>query len=98
MTDGLVAVLDAIRTEEGTTQARLGQRLRLGRAVVTQRLAQLEATGLVAHDGAAPSSGGRAPRLLRLRAYAEPVAGADIGATGMAVGRRSVGAGAGAGT
>ena len=84
--DGLVAVLDAIRAAEGITQPRLVQRLGLGRTVVAQRVAQLEAAGLVVQDGRAPSSGGRAPRLLRLRADAGLVAGADIGATGMAVG------------
>ncbi|SHG17098.1 ROK family transcriptional regulator [Geodermatophilus nigrescens] len=84
--DGLVAVLDAIRNADGVTQPQLVQRLDLGRTVVAQRVAQLEAAGLVVQDGRAPSSGGRAPRRLRLRAGAGLVAGADVGATGMAVG------------
>ncbi|GAB3197062.1 ROK family transcriptional regulator [Geodermatophilus arenarius] len=84
--DGLVAVLDAIRTSPGITQPRLVQRVGLGRTVVAQRVAHLEAAGLVAQDGLAPSNGGRAPRRLRLRRAAGLVAGADIGATGMAVG------------
>ncbi|MGY1651113.1 ROK family transcriptional regulator [Geodermatophilus sp. SYSU D01119] len=84
--DGLVAVLDAIRNADGVTQPQLVQRLDLGRTGVAQRVALLEAAGLVVQDGRAPSSGGRAPRRLRLRAGAGLVAGADIGATGMAVG------------
>lgn len=85
-TDGLVAVLDAIRAAGGVTQTQLARRLGLGRTVVAQRVARLEAAGLVVQDGLAPSNGGRAPRLLRLRATAGLVAGVDIGATGMAVG------------
>ncbi|PWW24413.1 glucokinase-like ROK family protein [Geodermatophilus normandii] len=84
--DGLVAVLDAIRSDNGITQSRLAQRVGLGRTVVAQRVAHLEAAGLVVQDGLGPSNGGRAPRLLRLRDRAGLVAGADIGATGMAVG------------
>ncbi|MGY1673451.1 ROK family protein [Geodermatophilus sp. SYSU D00710] len=84
--DGLVAVLEAIRADDGTTQPRLVQRTGLGRTVVAQRVAQLEAAGLVVPDGHGPSNGGRAPRRLRLRERAGVVAGADVGATGMAVG------------
>ncbi|MGY1701595.1 ROK family transcriptional regulator [Geodermatophilus sp. SYSU D00766] len=83
--DGLVAVLDAIRSAP-VTQPQLVQRLGLGRTVVAQRVARLEAAGLVVQDGLAPSSGGRSPRRLRLQRTAGIVAGADIGATGMAVG------------
>ncbi|MGY1615401.1 ROK family transcriptional regulator [Geodermatophilus sp. SYSU D00691] len=84
--DGLVAVLDAVRTRDGITQPQLVQRVGLGRSVVAQRVAELEAAGLVAQDGLGPSTGGRAPRRLRLRTEAGVVAGADIGATGMVVG------------
>ncbi|SNS33363.1 ROK family protein (putative glucokinase) [Geodermatophilus saharensis] len=81
-----MAVLDAIRSRPGTTHPRLVQQLGLGRTVVSQRVARLEAAGLVAQDGLAPSSGGRSPRRLRLRRNAGLVAGVDIGATGMTVG------------
>jgi predicted NBD/HSP70 family sugar kinase len=84
--DGLIAVLGAIRAGEGVTQPRLVQRLGLGRTVIAQRVAQLEAAGLVVQEGVAPSNGGRAPRLVRMRADVGLVAGADVGATGMAVG------------
>ena len=84
--DGLVAVLDAIRSGTGTTQPQLIQQVALGRTVVAQRVAELEAAGLVVTEGHAPSTGGRAPRRLRLRQEAGLVAGVDIGATGMVVG------------
>ncbi|MET0526175.1 MAG: ROK family transcriptional regulator [Nocardioides sp.] len=84
--DGLVAVLDAIRSSNGTTQQQLIQQVALGRTVVAQRVAELEAAGLVVTEGLAPSTGGRAPRRLRLRREAGLVAGVDIGATGMVVG------------
>jgi glucokinase-like ROK family protein len=84
--DGLVAVLDAVRSMDGATQPQLVQRVGLGRSVVAQRVNELVAAGLVVQDGLGASTGGRAPRRLRLRAEAGLVAGADIGATGMVVG------------
>jgi predicted NBD/HSP70 family sugar kinase len=75
---GLAAVLEAIRTEEGITQPALTERVGLGRSVVAQRVGELEAAGLVAPDGLGPSTGGRAPRRLRLRAEAGYVLGVDI--------------------
>jgi predicted NBD/HSP70 family sugar kinase len=84
--ESLAAVLHAIRTTAGVTQPLLTTQAGLGRNVVAQRVAELEAIGLVASDGMAPSTGGRAPRQLRLRAEAGVVVGLDIGATGMSVG------------
>jgi glucokinase-like ROK family protein len=84
--DGLVAVLDAVRSAGEVTQPELIRRVGLGRSVVALRVAELEAAGLVVQNGLAPSTGGRAPRRLRLRAEAGLVAGIDIGATGMVVG------------
>ena len=54
--DGLVAVLDAIRSSNGTTQPQLIQQVALGRTVVAQRVAELEAAGLVVTEGLAPST------------------------------------------
>lgn len=84
--DNLAAVLRAIRSSEGMTQPLLAQQIGLGRSVVTARIADLEAAGLVTYGGMGPSTGGRAPRRLRLRAEAGVVIGADIGATGMTIG------------
>jgi predicted NBD/HSP70 family sugar kinase len=75
---GLAAVLDAVRSAEGITQPLLVDRVGLGRSVVAQRVAELETAGLIASDGLAPSTGGRAARQLRLRAEAGYVLGVDI--------------------
>ena len=48
---GLAAVLDAIRSDEGITQPLLVDRVGLGRSVVAQRVAELEAAGLIASKG-----------------------------------------------
>jgi predicted NBD/HSP70 family sugar kinase len=84
--DSLAAVLAAIRGGSGMTQPLLTQQVGLGRSVVAARIAELEAAGLVTQAGMGPSTGGRAPRQLRLRAEAGVVVGADIGATHMNVG------------
>lgn len=84
--DSLAAVLGAIRTSRGTTQPLLTQQVGLGRSVVAARIAELESAGLVTQAGMGPSTGGRAPRQLRLRAEAGVVVGIDIGATGMDIG------------
>jgi len=79
-------VLSAIRATRGITQPLLSTRVGLGRSVVAARVAELEAAGLVVYAGMGPSTGGRAPRRLRLRAEAGVVVGVGIGATGMDVG------------
>jgi predicted NBD/HSP70 family sugar kinase len=83
---GLAAVLDAIRTGDGITQSVLVERVGLGRSVVAQRISELEAAGLVASGGLGPSTGGRAPRRLRLRAEAGFVLGLDIASNELVVG------------
>jgi len=83
---GLAAVLDAIRSEAGITQPALTERVGLGRSVVAQRVGELESAGLVAPDGLGPSTGGRAPRRLRLRADAGFVLGVDIATNELLVG------------
>ena len=83
---GLAAVLDAVRSREAVTQPQLVDRLGLGRSVVAQRVATLEAAGLIALDRHAPSTGGRAPRELRLRSEAGYVLGVDIATNELMVG------------
>jgi predicted NBD/HSP70 family sugar kinase len=75
---GLAAVLDALRSDGGITQPLLVERVGLGRSVVAQRVAELESAGLIASNGLGPSTGGRAPRRLRLRGEAGYVLGIDI--------------------
>jgi predicted NBD/HSP70 family sugar kinase len=83
---GLAAVLDAIRSGDGITQSALVELVGLGRSVVAQRIGELEAAGLVASSGLGPSTGGRAPRRLRLRAEAGFVLGVDIASNELVVG------------
>src|SRR4051794_9681856 len=52
---GLAAVLDAIRSDDGITQPLLVDRVGLGRSVVAQRVAELEAAGLITTKGLGPS-------------------------------------------
>jgi glucokinase-like ROK family protein len=68
------------------TQPQLTRLVGLGRSVVAARVTELESAGLVTQAGIGPSTGGRAPRQLRLRGEAGVVVAADIGATGMEIG------------
>ena len=84
--ESLAAVLSWIRTHPHVTQPLLTQHLGLKRSVVAARVAELEAAGLVVAAGMGPSTGGRAPRRIRLRTEAGVIVGVGIGATGMQVG------------
>jgi glucokinase-like ROK family protein len=84
--DGLVAVLDLVRSGAAVTRPALAHRAGLGRTVITQRLSQLIASGLVEEGTLGPSTGGRAPRELRFRADAGLVLAAELGATSITVG------------
>ena len=79
--NGLVTVLDFVRTHGSSTRPRLMHATGLTRAVVTQRVAELVEYGLLAEGELGPSTGGRAPRLLRFRADAGHLLVADLGAT-----------------
>ena len=82
----LSAVLDAVRYGSGVTQPVLVDQLGLGRSVVAQRVATLETAGLIASDQRGPSTGGRAPRQLRLRAESGHALGIDISSNSLVVG------------
>jgi glucokinase-like ROK family protein len=84
--DALVPVLDLIRAGSARTRPELIARTGLGRAVVTQRVAQLMSLGLVTEGPLAQSTGGRAPRELRFRAEAGRILVAELGATSFHVG------------
>src|SRR5947209_6774762 len=84
--DGLAAVLAAVRDEPGITQPQLVDRVGLGRSVVAQRVAELETAGLVEGNGLGRSTGGRAPRRLRLRAGGGLVLGIDVATAELVVG------------
>ncbi|MFP5071289.1 ROK family protein [Pseudonocardia nantongensis] len=84
--DTLVTVLDLVRSGGARTRPELARRTGLGRTVVSQRLGQLEAAGLVTEGELGMSTGGRAPRELRFQADAGVLLVASLGATGIDAG------------
>lgn len=83
--DALIAVLDEIRRDQVVSRPELVRRTGLSRAVVAQRVNELVDRGLVEDGAVGASTGGRAPRLLRLRARAGHLLVADLGATSIDV-------------
>lgn len=83
--ESLVAVLDLVRSGAARTRPELARLSGLGRTVVTDRVAQLLDTGLVAEGRLGPSTGGRAPRELRFRADVGAILVAELGATSISV-------------
>jgi glucokinase-like ROK family protein len=83
--DALVEVLDDIRAHTTRSRAEIVRSRNLSRAVVAQRVQELLDRGLVELGDAGPSTGGRAPRLLRFRRDAGHLLVADLGATSIDV-------------
>jgi glucokinase-like ROK family protein len=83
--NGLLSVLDYVRTHGSSTRAQLVHATGLSRSVVTQRVAELMEYGLLTEGKLGPSTGGRAPRTLRFSADAGHLLVADIGATSIDV-------------
>ncbi len=83
--DALVTVLDEIRLGPSRSRAQIVARTGLGRAIVSQRVAELMERGLVVDDELGPSTGGRPPRQLAFNARAGHVLVADLGATSIDV-------------
>src|SRR3954468_19742132 len=84
--DGLHVVLDLIRGGVGRTRPELIRPPGFGRKLVTQRVEQLIACGLVADGDLGPSTGGRAPRELGFRGDAGVLLVAELGWTSLSVG------------
>jgi len=82
--DSLVTVLDLVRSRSARTRPEVTRLSGLGRNVVTQRVAQLTQYGLLTESGLGRSTGGRAPRELRLRGEAGLILVAALGATHIA--------------
>lgn len=78
--DSLATVLDLVRSGAAVTRPELVRFTGLGRHVVTQRVAQLIEVGLLTDGALGPSTGGRAPRELRLSAEAGCILVAQLGA------------------
>ena len=83
--NGLATILDYVRTHGAATKPHLMHATGLSRSVVTQRVSELIAYGLLTDGELGPSTGGRAPRLTRFRADAGHLLVADIGATSIDV-------------
>jgi glucokinase-like ROK family protein len=84
--DGLVALLDLIRSGAARTRPQLSRQSGLGRTATNQRLGQLLASGLIEEGELGPSTGGRAPRELRFRAETGLVLAVELGATSITAG------------
>jgi glucokinase-like ROK family protein len=84
--DTLVQVFELIRTGVARTRPTLGAQSGLGRSIVTQRVAHLIQLGLVEEGRLGPSTGGRAPRELRVVTDAGHLLGVALGARGLGVG------------
>lgn len=66
--DALAAILAFLHKEGASTRPEIGRRLGLGRTVVSQRLEQAVGLGLLVGAELGPSTGGRAPRVVRFDA------------------------------
>jgi glucokinase-like ROK family protein len=82
--DAIVAILDLVRRGRAHSRSEIVARTGLSRAIVTQRVTDLLARGLLT-ESMAPSTGGRPPRQLEFRADAGHLLVADIGATSIDV-------------
>lgn len=79
--DGLVTVLNLVRTGSAGTRPELAQRSGLGRTIIADRVERLISAGLVAEGALGASTGGRAPRQLSFLADAGQVLVAVLGAS-----------------
>lgn len=84
--DTLITVLDLVRSGAASTRQEIEAQALLGRAVVTDRVATLIASGLAEEGDLGPSTGGRAPRQVRFRDDAGFILVAAIGNTSLGAG------------
>jgi glucokinase-like ROK family protein len=78
-------ILSILRGREAGTRLGIARETGLSRAVVTQRLADLQVLGLVVEAGNEVSSGGRPPRQLQFNPNLGHVLVSDLGATSIDV-------------
>lgn len=83
--DAIFEVLDEVRNARAQTRSEIISRTGLSRAVVSQRVNELVARGLLVEAALGPSTGGRAPRSIRTRSEAGYILAADLGATHVVV-------------
>jgi predicted NBD/HSP70 family sugar kinase len=84
--DSLVTVLSLVRSGQASTRREIERLSGLRRAVVADRVVELIKRGLVEEGALATSTGGRAPRQIRLRAAAGHVLVGLLGTTTLGVG------------
>jgi glucokinase-like ROK family protein len=89
--DSLYPVLDLLRSTGAASRTELARRAGLSRKVVSQRIDELIAGGLVEEGGIGRSTGGRAPREVRFRTDAATVLVAEVAATSITVGLADLG-------
>ena len=82
--ESMGAILDLIRRGRAHSRSEIMERTGLTRGTVAQRVSDLLARGLL-QELMAPSTGGRPPRQLELRADAGHILVADVGATSLDV-------------
>ncbi|MGW2291548.1 ROK family protein [Streptomyces phaeochromogenes] len=80
-TQTLSLVLNMIRSGAAVTRPDLSRRTGLGRTIITQRVDQAVTAGLVVEGEAAPSTGGRPSRILRIAPGHGVLLGLVFGAT-----------------
>lgn len=78
-------ILELLRGHGSATRPFIARETGLSRAVVTQRLGELQAGGLIVERGNDASSGGRPPRQVAFNADRGHVLVADLGATSLTV-------------
>ena len=78
-------VLDFLRAFGASSRPVIARETGLSRAVVAQRLGDLQASGLVIESGSEASSGGRPPRQVQFNTNLGHVLVADLGATSIDV-------------
>lgn len=81
----LLEVLESVQIGRANTRQELLRQTGLSRNIVTRRVAELIRLGLLVEDGAALSTGGRAPRHLRIAGEIGRVLAVDLGATSLVV-------------
>ena len=83
---GLASIVELLRSRDACTRHDIEQHAGLGRAAVAERLTALLDLGLIEEGGLGPTSGGRAPRLLRFRREAGLLLVAVFGQSTLGVG------------
>lgn len=78
-------VLEHVWREKRVSRADIARTLRLSRSTVSEIVADLLETGLIAEAGDGPSTGGRRPVLIRFQDDAARIIGVDMGASHVSV-------------